>query len=192
MSEYFDIKTNLLQDSYYLFKIYIDKTDLNQDTYQELRSMYVDAIEKHNNQIKNNPYANSGFDLFTPLETIIEKKEKINLNVKVACYKIILNSHYDTVVKEIPRAYYLYPRSSISKTPLRLSNSVGIIDAGYRGNLLAAVDNISNNSYTVEQFTRLFQITSPTLQPFLIKLSDKELDLGETERGSEGFGSTGV
>ena len=34
--------------------------------------------------------------------------------------------------------YYLYPRSSISKTPLILANSVGIIDSGYRGNIKAA------------------------------------------------------
>ena len=31
------------------------------------------------------------------------------------------------------RAYYLMPRSSISKTPLRMSNSIGLIDGGYRG-----------------------------------------------------------
>ena len=44
-----------------------------------------------------------------------------------------------------PTAYYLYPRSSMgSKTPLRLSNSVGIIDAGYRGNIIGVVDNISD------------------------------------------------
>ena len=38
------------------------------------------------------------------------------------------------------RDFYVYPRSSISKTPLRMANSVGIIDSGYRGNLKFAVD----------------------------------------------------
>ena len=41
-----------------------------------------------------------------------------------------------------PCSFLLLPRSSISKTPLRLSNSVGLIDAGYRGELQAPVDNI--------------------------------------------------
>ena len=43
-------------------------------------------------------------------------------------------------------SYYLYPRSSVStKTPLRLANSVGIIDSGYRGNIKAVFD--INQSY---------------------------------------------
>ena len=46
-------------------------------------------------------------------------------------------------------SYYLYPRSSIIKTPLRMSNSVGIIDAGYRGNIIGCVDNIGDIPYTV-------------------------------------------
>ena len=54
--------------------------------------------------------------------------------------------------------YYLYPRSSISKTPLRLCNSVGIIDAGYRGNIMAFVDNIDED---YDLGTRLFQLCDP-------------------------------
>ena len=42
------------------------------------------------------------------------------------------------------KAYYLFPRSSISKTPLRLSNSIGLIDGGYRGEIMASCDNIKN------------------------------------------------
>ena len=41
-------------------------------------------------------------------------------------------------------AYYLFPRSSISKTPLRMANSIGLIDAGYRGEIMAVCDNIKN------------------------------------------------
>ena len=47
--------------------------------------------------------------------------------------------------------YYLYSRSSTgSKTPLRLSNSVGIIDSGYRGNIKACFDNINNSDFEPE------------------------------------------
>ena len=90
--------------------------------------------------------------------------------------------------------FYLYPRSSISKTNLRLANSVGIIDSGYRGHLLAIFD-IRRNDYvsiTIEKHSRLLQICSGDLQPFIVILVDDRILLGETTRGSGGFGSTGV
>ena len=88
----------------------------------------------------------------------------------------------------MPVSYYLYRRSSIIKTPLRLANSVGIIDSGYRGDIIACVDNIKNVPYTIEQGTRLFQICGPTLEPIEFKLVT---DLSDTQRGEGGFGSTG-
>ncbi len=95
--------------------------------------------------------------------------------------------------------YYLYPRSSIVKTSLRLANSVGIIDSGYRGELIAVVDkhDSSNDWKTVlkrdcKQYDRLFQICSGDLSPFLVEIVENESDLGLiTERGCGGFGSTG-
>ena len=81
------------------------------------------------------------------------------------------------------------PRSSIPKTPLRLSNSIGLIDAGYRGELQAPLDNISDENYLVKAGTRLFQIVNPDLSTFSsINIVDK---LSETDRGEGGFGSTG-
>ena len=85
--------------------------------------------------------------------------------------------------------YYLYPRSSISKTPLRLANSVGIIDAGYRGNLMAVVDNISIQAYNIQKKDRLFQICAGNLEPIEFQLAN---DLSNTQRGFGGFGSTGL
>jgi len=76
-----------------------------------------------------------------------------------------------------------------SKTSLRLSNSVGIIDAGYRGTLKAIVDNIDkDNGVTIPKGTRLLQICSPTLQPITYEVVDS---LSETSRGTGGLGSTG-
>jgi dUTP pyrophosphatase len=99
-----------------------------------------------------------------------------------------------------PTGYYLYPRSSIVKTPFRLANSVGIIDSGYRGEIMAVVDNINSSSNDVSvclerympEMSRMFQICSPTLEPFMVRIVDSEEDLGSTERGSGGFGSTGT
>ena len=85
-------------------------------------------------------------------------------------------------------SYYLLPRSSISKTPLRLANSIGLIDAGYRGEIMAAVDNIKDYSYTVEKGQRLFQLVSATLEPISFSIVNS---LSDTTRGTGGFGSTG-
>ena len=101
--------------------------------------------------------------------------------------------------------FYLYPRSSISKTRMRLANSVGIIDAGYRGDLIAAVDTIglfgSNDIWHVwketlspiKKYDRYFQVCAPDLSPFLVHIVPTESELGTlTTRGTGGFGSTGV
>jgi dUTP pyrophosphatase len=124
----------------------------------------------------------SGLDLFFtedinigPLETKL-----ISLNIKCQAYSCRN--------KERGISYYLYPRSSISKTPLRMSNSVGIIDEGYRGFIKVSVDNTSNEPYLIEKGTRLFQLCSPTLSPISFELTD---ELSETSRGEGGFGSTG-
>ena len=86
------------------------------------------------------------------------------------------------------KAYYLFPRSSISKTPLRLSNSIGLIDGGYRGEIMAVVDNIKTEDYTVEPGQRLFQLVAMDGSPIHFEIVD---ELSETSRGSGGFGSTG-
>jgi dUTPase len=64
---------------------------------------------------------------------------------------------------------------------------VGIIDSGYRGNIGAYFDCIRPD--IIEYGQRLVQICGPTLEPFYIVLSNH---LSNTERGANGFGSTGV
>jgi dUTP pyrophosphatase len=120
----------------------------------------------------------SGFDLFCPEDMIVPAGGTVFVNLGVRCQLEGGARH----------GYYLYPRSSLSKTPLRLANSVGIIDAGYRGTLKAAVDNRSAEDYPIKKGDRLFQICMPSLEPFAVVfgLVDRT-----TERGEGGFGSTG-
>jgi dUTP pyrophosphatase len=85
------------------------------------------------------------------------------------------------------QGYMLVPRSSISKTPLRLANSIGIIDKNYRGKVMVKVDNNSNNDFTMISDSCYFQIVafSGVLPKYkLVK------DISNTDRGSGGFGST--
>ena len=85
-------------------------------------------------------------------------------------------------------AYFLFPRSSISKTPLRLSNSIGLIDGGYRGEIMASCDNIKDVEYMVEKGQRLFQLVASNCSPISYEIVDT---LDESSRGGGGFGSTG-
>ena len=92
--------------------------------------------------------------------------------------------------------YYMYPRSSISKTELMLSNHTGIIDSGYRGVLMGAFrwlkpENSEQDNYTIDRYTRLLQVCLPTLHPIFVVMVD-ESELTDTTRGTGGFGSTGV
>mgnify|MGYP001246344149 CR=1 FL=1 len=86
------------------------------------------------------------------------------------------------------KAYYLFPRSSISKTPLRLSNSIGLIDGGYRGEIMASCDNIKDFDYTVREGDRLFQLVAADSSPISYDLVEI---LSDTTRADGGFGSTG-
>jgi dUTP pyrophosphatase len=152
---------------------------------EELKKLYEKHVEKHNSEIRNNDYPNAGFDLFVPTETIVQSSASnvtmIPMNVKCE----MVDTVYDRSL-----SYYMYPRSSLSKTPLILANHVGIIDSGYRGNLIGAFRNLSEYNYVVQKDTRLLQICHPTLSPFIVELVD-ESDLSSSKRGEGGFGSTG-
>ena len=117
----------------------------------------------------------AGIDLFIPKKIVFEPKQSLPIHMNVSCE-----------LEDKP--YFLLPRSSISKTPLRLANSIGLIDGGYRGELMAMCDNIKNVSYTVEKGQRLFQIVACDCSPITYDLTDQ---LSETSRGAGGFGSTG-
>ncbi|MFC1543436.1 dUTP diphosphatase [Candidatus Neomarinimicrobiota bacterium] len=86
------------------------------------------------------------------------------------------------------RAYLLMPRSSISRTPLRMANSIGLIDGGYRGEIIAVCDNIKGTPYTVHPGDRLFQLVALDGSPIEYELRG---ELSVTSRGRGGFGSTG-
>jgi len=152
---------------------------------------YAESIKRHNNSVLNNPYPNAGFDLFFPTERVIDSSNVEFVSMCIKCEMRI----FDTTVSQgrwIPTGYYSYPRSSISKTPLMLANSVGIIDSGYRGSIIGAFRNISSGQepYVVKQYTRLLQICAPDLRPIIVELvSDSFFE--NTERGDGGFGSTG-
>jgi dUTP pyrophosphatase len=143
------------------------------------------AIEIHNKGVLKSVYPDSGFDLRVPnveIFTVPFKSQFVNLGVKTSMS-----------YNELPCGFLMYPRSSMSKTPLMLSNHTGIIDSGYRGPLIAAMRYLpccEESSYTIDKHTRIVQICHPSLCPVLV-LECIDSGLVETERGENGFGSTG-
>ena len=182
--------------------------------------MYVDPEDKilewYRTSIQTRNPEDSGFDLFNPDRFAPRPCScfKIDYRVKCAMYELGDTPLEDALTQREtlrPQAFYLFPRSSIVKTNNRLSNSVGIIDNQYRGNIGAYFDvhilnrdtdiylePDMNGGYTclpmkyIEEKDRLVQLCHPTLEPFHIVIVNSVEDLGSTRRGTGGFGSTGV
>lgn len=84
----------------------------------------------------------------------------------------------------------ILPRSSIgAKTPFRLSNSVGLIDSGYRGELGVLYDNTSNDDMYIKKGERIAQLLVMPSYRFQTQVVET---LEDTDRGTGGFGSTGA
>lgn len=93
---------------------------------------------------------------------------------------------------ELPVGYeaQIRPRSGLAaKKGISLVNSPGTIDADYRGEIGVILVNLSNEPFTVEKGERIAQMVIAKHEQAEWVLVD---ELGESERGAGGFGSTGV
>lgn len=137
---------------------------------EDLKNKYREYIERR--------YDDSGFDLFNPCKVDFIETTKVNFNVKC-----VMMENNDSL------PFYLYMRSSLSKTNIRLANSVGIIDKGYRGDICAYFD--FKGPDTLELYQRPIQLCAPDLEYFDVVLLDNFDRFKNTLRGENGFGSTG-
>ena len=218
----------------YQLYIYLSKNQDDPEWMQRYRNKVHEHNQKIHDADANAAAPDSGFDLFMPnegsdygygVDNLISRQYITNpgvtssegvdgargLNLGVRACMRAATATATTATAPLatdlppPCGFYLYPRSSISKTRMRLANSVGIIDAGYRGDLIAAVDTIGLFGSTdiwhvwketlspIKKYDRYFQVCAPDLSPFLVHIVDTDHDLGSpTSRGSGGFGSTGV
>jgi len=151
----------------------------------DLKQLYQAHIKKHNIDLfASGAFPNAGFDLLVPQDvTVVPKMKTQMVSMNIKCEMEYMGSN--------PCGYFLFPRSSISKTPLMLANHTGIIDAGYRGSIIGAFRNMDPEmGFPVENNTRLLQICHPSLCPIYVVLVEEE-ELSDTTRGEGGFGSTG-
>lgn len=193
-----------------ILNLFVDSNDEN------LKHTYINAANSHNNKVIHlQEHIDAGFDLYAPgnqgeafnnyglqIPFFGPGREGVNpvnkLDFMVSCSAQMITDG----AKCFNTGYYMYPRSSLSKTQLRLANSVGIIDAGYRGHLtgmfdvvnIDTTDNDSNSEadFWGRKFDRYVQICAPGLVPILVQVVNTMEELGgETVRGGGGFGSTG-
>jgi dUTP pyrophosphatase len=104
---------------------------------------------------------------------------------------------------EIPVGYVglVFPRSSIHKSDLRLTNCVGVIDSGYRGEVMAVFDDKAyapvrtDNGNQIAVLGQAFNVGDRIAQMIILPYPAVELleseELSDTERGEGGFGSSG-
>ena len=170
---------------------------------KQLKIKIVNPLGHEYYKTKQNYDSDSGLDLYILEDIIITLGETKKIDLGIQCEMLTEESDTHTL------PYYLYPRSSFSKTPLILANHVGIIDKDYRGNILAVVKFMPtrdiwekiirkkityvcaasfDETYTIKKGTRLFQICSGDLAPFTHSIVDT---LSDTTRGEKGLGSTG-
>jgi dUTP pyrophosphatase len=197
---------------YFRLKLYIgEEEDKQKQQPRCLSEMYKVAALETNKILERYKMGervrfDAGFDLFAPEDCTVGDNVvayKLDHGVQCSMEKVEFR---DGIEVSNPVGYYLYPRSSMgTKTPLSLANSVGVIDSGYRGNIIAALHCTRtplitsrgtfrrDPGYKVTKFQRLVQLCPPDLSyPMEVVIVDTEEELGDAgARGRGGFGSTG-
>lgn len=122
----------------------------------------------------------AGADLYACLEKTIEIKPGETEFIKTGI----------SVAVPVGFAAFIYARSGLScKKGLAPANKVGVVDADYRGEIMVALHNHSNEVRTVEPGERIAQMV---IAPYIMASFEEVDELDETERGNAGFGSTGT
>ena len=142
------------------------------------------------NHVANRRPTDSGVDLLCPAMVLDFSQSKLGVPIHTG---VIAAAR---TVYGVPASYLLMARSSTSLTPLRMSNQIGLADAGYRGELIARVDCLDPNvvQYPIDAGRRLFQIVQHDWLPFqrvVVVDSPNQLPPPPDNRGNGGFGSTG-
>lgn len=158
-----------------MFKKTISIYTLNQELYNN----YTDYLKNKSSIISKS----SGFDLIVPNDIVVYDSNILKIDFEIS---ICITDNDDNNYASL-----LYPRSSLSLSPLRLANSVGVIDMDYIGNIKGIFDIIPNTKFpfTIQKGTRLVQICLSNLDVFNVKMIFGKQE--ETTRNCNGFGSTG-
>ena len=129
---------------------------------------------------RTNEREDAGLDLIFPEDIIVPPR--------ATGFKLPMGIAVEPTFETHIMGFFVMPRSSICKTKLRQSNSIGLVDKGYRGQIYCIVDNISDEPWSIEKGTRLFQIVHAYCRAITCSVVET---LSDTVRGEGGIGSTG-
>ena len=136
----------------------------------------------------------AGFDLYAycPDATFYSWESGCQLNVKGVKVRPNETYKFRTGIKmAIPDGYWggIYARSGLAtKCGLRPANCVGVIDSSYRGEIIVAIHNDSNETQLVHNGDRIAQLVIQKVEPTVF---EEVSELDETSRGESGFGGSG-
>jgi len=126
----------------------------------------------------------------TPGSAGFDLSAAIDKSVAIAPFERVLMP--TGIAIELPKGYaaFCFARSGLAtKHGLSLANGVGVIDSDYRGEIMVGLINLSDKAYAVEPGERIAQmVVLRTCDAFMIEADE----LGDTDRGGGGFGSTGT
>lgn len=139
-------------------------------------SLKVKLLDKNCTPNKQHE-ADGGFDIYSREDVSVFPQETVYVKTGVCV--------------AVPTGYValLIPRSSLSRTPLRLANSIGVIDSQYTGEILIPFYNTSDIEIVdINKYERYCQLVIVPIIDSNMEIVD---ELDDTERGEGGFGSTG-
>ena len=128
---------------------------------------------------KRGSKAAAGYDLYACMDAPITIKAHETAMIPTGLSLAIPEGYFGAVVARSGLA---------SKKGLRPANCIGVCDSDYRGEIMVALHNDSEQKRSVEPGDRIAQLV---ILPFLAVDFEERDELDETERGSGGFGSTG-
>ena len=117
-------------------------------TTADARILYQDHIKAHK--------SDSGLDLLCVADCNVPPGEAVRIGLGI---KATVQEDGESV------GWLVVPRSSLAKTPLRISSSVGVIDASYRGEVFAVFDHIGKEPFKIKNGDRLVQALSFSGKP---------------------------
>ena len=191
----------------YLFQLKEFEKKLNSDDMEDL-SVFGD-IDKLLGLLSNDIMSAPEFNTQVKIPAVTVKIKKLTENAVIPSYSKVGDAGMDLTITseientsfsvtygfgialEIPRGYVglIFPRSSVRNQELLLSNSVGVIDSGYRGEIQATfkkTNGLDSLKYKVgERGAQIIIMPHPNIELIEFK------DLSNSERGDGGFGSTG-
>jgi len=118
----------------------------------------------------------AGFDLYSTVDIIIEPKQRKTVNTGI------------TLQMPDNLAGLIWPRSGLS-VKQGIDVLAGVVDSGYRGEIMVCLYNTSDNDVVIRTGDRVAQIIFQEVPHVIMEVHES---LGSSQRGSNGFGSTGT